>query len=98
MSRLIEAIDMMHEATENDIVIEKQLAGALWIIGVEANSALGSYWKSEHQDGIQQFDEEAVFELLNAVESALVGFWPVGHPRDKGGVIDGDSTARKTGY
>jgi len=93
ISRLIEAIDTVHEATENDTVIDKQLAGALWIIGVEANSALGSYWRSEQQDGVQRFDQESVVELLNAVESALVGFWLIGHPRDKDGVIDGDSTA-----
>ena len=43
ISRLIEAIDTMHEAIENDSAIDKQLAGALWIIGVEANSGLGSH-------------------------------------------------------
>lgn len=92
ISRLIEAIDTVHEATQNDTVIDKHLAGALWIIGVEANSALGNYWSSKQQDGIQQFDQEAVVELLNAVESILVGFWPVGHPRDKERVKNGDST------
>ena len=93
ISRLIEAIDTVHEATENETTIDRQLAGALWIIGVEANSGLGNYWNSEQQDGIKKFNQEAIVDLFNAVESALVGFWPVGHPRDKDKVTHGDSAA-----
>ena len=96
ISRLIEAIDTMHEAIENDTVMDKQLAGALWIIGVEANSGLGNYWSSEQHDSVQKFDENVVVDLLNAVESAFLGFWLAGHPRDKGGAKIGDSTAGKT--
>ena len=90
---LIEAIDIVHEATENNTVMDKQLAGALWIIGVEANSGLGNYWSSEQHDGVQKFDENVVVDLLNAVESAFLGFWPVGHPRDKDKVTYDDSAA-----
>ncbi len=76
ITSLAEAIDIVHESIENDTVINRKMAGALWIIGVETNSAaFDKEWAVSEQD--------ALISLLNAVESALVGFWPVGHPRDK---------------
>ena len=89
ISSLTEAIDIVHEAIGEDTVITRKMAGALWIIGVETNSAaFGKEWAVSEQD--------ALISLLNAVESALVGFWPVGHPKDKNGVIHGGSIAGKT--
>lgn len=85
---LVQAIDTVHEAIEGEAVIDRRLAGALWIIGIEANNALGGDWSPEEQDDL--------LSLVNAVESALVGFWPIGHPRDKDGVTNGDSAAGKT--
>lgn len=72
-SRLVEAIDTVHESVENETMIDRKLAGALWIIGVEANSFGKDRTAAE---------ENALIALLTAVEGALVGFWPVGHPRD----------------
>ena len=86
---LVQAIDTVHEAIETETVIERSLAGALWIIGVETSNALSSDWLPEELND--------VIALFNAVESALVGFWPIGHPRDKMGAKNDDSTARKTG-
>ena len=77
-SSLIEAIDIVHTSIENDTMIDRKLAGALWIIGVEANSAMGNERQSAEQDNL--------VALMTAVESALMGFWTVGHPRDKEGV------------
>jgi len=86
---LIEAIDTVHEAMEGETVIDRRLAGALWIIGIESYTALDKDWQPKERDDL--------ISLVNAVESALVGFWPIGHPRDKDGVTNGVSTARKTG-
>ena len=72
---LIEAIDTVHETIEGETIIDRKLAGALWIIGIEANTALDHDWSPEQRDEI--------ISLFNAVEFALVGFWPIGHPRDK---------------
>lgn len=97
MSRLVEAIDTVHEAIdtvheaiENETTIDRRIAGALWIIGVEASNALGKGWQPQ--------EEAAIVALWEAVESTLVGFWPVGHPRDKDPrdkdkVTHGDSAA-----
>ena len=76
ISRLIEAIDMVHESIEDDSVINRKMAGALWTIGVEANS----FSKDRTTE-----EEDALISLLTAVESTLVGFWTEGHPRDKEG-------------
>jgi|GEM_PF-3555977 len=76
INRLIEAIDTVHESIENDMTIDRKMAGALWIIGIEANSALSGQRTGTERD--------TLIELVTAVESALVGFWTVGHPKDKG--------------
>lgn len=76
ISRLIEAIDTVHESIGNDTAINRKMAGALWIIGVEANSALGKPLATEQE-------EDSLISLMTAVECALVGFWLVGHPKDK---------------
>ena len=83
INRLIEAIDMVHESIEDDFVINRKMAGALWIIGVEANSAMGSERQPAEQDNL--------ISLVTAVESALVGFWTEGHPRDKEGAEESPS-------
>ncbi len=79
-SKLVEAIGIVHESIENDAMIDRKLAGALWIIGVEANSFGKDRTTAE---------DDALMDLRTAVESALVDFWPVGHPRDKEGVANG---------
>ena len=79
ISSLAEAIDIVHESIGNEAAINRKMAGALWIIGVEANSALGSDRKAGEQD--------ALISLVTAIESAFVGFWLSGHPRDKDGGI-----------
>lgn len=84
-SNLIEAIDIVHEATEGDAMIDRKMAGALWIIGVEANSAMNNERQSVEQDNL--------VSLMTAVESALMGFWTVDHPRNKEGVTNGNSIA-----
>ncbi len=83
--RLIEAIDTVHEAVEAETVIERKLAGALWIIGIESYTALDKDWQPKERDDL--------ISLVNAVEMALVGFWTIGHPRDKDGVTNGNRTA-----
>lgn len=82
VKRLIEAIDTVHEAVEVETVVERKLAGSLWIIGIEAFTALDKEWQPEERDDL--------ISLLTAVEMALVGFWTIGHPRDKDGMTDGD--------
>ena len=81
ISHLIEATDIVHEAIENDATMDRKMAGALWVIGVEANI----FSKDRTAD-----ETDALISLFTAVESALVGFWPVGHPRDKEGVANGE--------
>ena len=85
ITRLIETIDTVHEAIEGETIIDRKLAGALWIIGIEANTTFGSDWSPKERDDL--------ISLFNAVESTLVGFWPIGHPRDKDGVENGDCAA-----
>ena len=65
ISNLIEAINIVHEAFESDTTINRKIAGALWIIGVEANS----FGKNRTTD-----EQDALIALLTAVEGALVGF------------------------
>ena len=88
ISRLIEAIDTVHESIEENTVINRKMASALWIIGVEANNAMGSERQPAEQDSL--------ISLFTAVEMALVGFWTVGHPRDRKGVTNGNSSAGTT--
>ncbi len=88
MEHLVEAVDIVHEAIEEEPTVDRKLAGALWIIGVEASNAIGKKWQPQ--------EERDIVALWEAVESALVGFWPVEHPKDKEGAENGDGTAGKT--
>jgi len=76
LRRLIQAIDVIHAAIDEEAVIDRPIAGALWLLGCEASNALGGTRVAKEQDDL--------IALLTAVESAFVGFWPIGHARDTG--------------
>ena len=76
ITRLIEAINVVNEATVGPV--DRQLAGSLWLLGVEANTVLGSgaKWSMAYYDRIQK--------LLETVEAFFMDEKPIDNLERKG--------------
>jgi len=89
---LIEALRTIQQGLEGQPLLDRDLAAALWILGIEASMCLNL--NSPQEDGTWKTGaaSDKIMDLMTAVESVFWDGWFV-EDRHKGEVIHGDSAA-----
>jgi hypothetical protein len=88
---LIEALRIIQRELEGQPLLNRELAAALWILGIEASTCLDL---TSQEDGAWKTDATAdkIIDLMTAVESVFWDGWFV-EDRHRDGVTYGDSGA-----